>query len=162
MGNSKDLEPRIGRLEDIEAIKQLKHRYLRAMDTKQWDEMAGTLAENVVANYSDGELNFTGRDKVMEFLRDSALAKPGELIGVHHCQQPEIEITGPDSARGTWALYNYLIHKTADFGMRICAFYHDEYRRTEDGWRISATGYQRVFEESCQRSDMPSLKLSKG
>ncbi len=162
MGDTKDLEARVAALEDIEAIKRLKYRYLRSMDTKCWDDMADTLSEDVVARYSDGELSFEGRDKVMAFLRDSPLAKPGELIGVHHCQQPEIELTGPATARGTWALYNYLIHKTADFGMRICAVYKDEYVKTAAGWKISVTGYERIFEESWKRSDMPSLKLGKG
>ncbi len=26
------------------------------------------------------------------------------------------------------------------------AFYHDEYRRTPDGWKISATGYKRTYD----------------
>ena len=30
---------------DIEAIKQVKYRYLRALDTKHWDDFADTLAE---------------------------------------------------------------------------------------------------------------------
>jgi hypothetical protein len=27
-------------------------------------------------------------------------------------------------------------------------FYHDRYRRTVDGWRISATGYDRTYDAS--------------
>ena len=26
------------------------------------------------------------------------------------------------------------------------AFYRDQYRRTDDGWKISATGYDRTYE----------------
>ncbi|HEY3995026.1 MAG TPA: nuclear transport factor 2 family protein, partial [Mycobacterium sp.] len=36
-------------LADIEAIKQLKYRYLRALDTKHWDDYADTLAEDIKA-----------------------------------------------------------------------------------------------------------------
>ena len=32
-------------LADIEAIKQVKYRYLRALDTKHWDDYADTLTE---------------------------------------------------------------------------------------------------------------------
>jgi hypothetical protein len=27
-------------------------------------------------------------------------------------------------------------------------FYHDRYRRTADGWKISATGYDRTYDAS--------------
>ncbi len=36
---------------DIEAIKQLKYRYLRAMDTKHWDDFAETMTEDISATY---------------------------------------------------------------------------------------------------------------
>jgi hypothetical protein len=48
------LEARIQRLEDLEEIKRLKYRYLRALDTKAWDELAETLAEDATTEYSDG------------------------------------------------------------------------------------------------------------
>ena len=38
----------------------------------------------------------------------------------------------------------------------------NEYVKTAAGWKISVTGYERIFEESWKRSDMPSLKLGKG
>jgi len=38
-------------LADIEAIKQVKYRYLRALDTKNWDDYADTLAEDIKADY---------------------------------------------------------------------------------------------------------------
>ena len=31
---------------DIDEIQQVKYRYLRALDTKHWDEMAATLTED--------------------------------------------------------------------------------------------------------------------
>ena len=39
---------------DIEAIKALKARYFRAMDTKQWEELASCFSEDLVANSHDG------------------------------------------------------------------------------------------------------------
>ena len=30
------------------------------------------------------------------------------------------------------------------------AFYHDRYRRTADGWKISATGYDRTYDARCR------------
>lgn len=156
------LEARIGALEDIEAIKRLKHRYLRLLDTKQWDALAETFTEDATTEYADGEYSFRGRTAILEFLKSTPLAGDGDLIGVHQCHQPEIDLTSETTATGIWALYNYLIHKTAGTGMRICAFYRDEYVKQDGEWRIARTGYRRVFEETWSRGDTPSLKLTAG
>lgn len=156
------LEARIQRLEDLEEIKRLKYRYLRALDTKAWDELALTLTEDATTEYSDGAYRFKGRDAILSFLKSTPLAQPDGFVGVHHGSGPEIELTGPSSARGIWALYNYLIHKSAEQGLRLCAFYHDEYVKTGGAWRIQSTGYRRIFEETWSRKDMPSLRLTAG
>ena len=156
------LEARIQRLEDLEEIKRLKYRYLRALDTKAWGELALTLTEDATTEYSDGAYRFKGRDAILSFLKSTPLAQPDGFVGVHHGSQPEIELTGPSRARGIWALYNYLIHKSAQQGLRLCAFYHDEYVKVGGVWRIHATGYRRVFEETWSRKDMPSLRLTAG
>lgn len=157
-----DLEARLRALEDVQAIQRLKHRYLRSLDTKAWDELAETLAEDATTAYADGKLRFQGREAIVAFLKSTPLAQPDGFIGVHHGLQPEIDLTGPDSARGTWALYNYLIHKGTGQGLRLCAFYDDEYRRIGGVWRIQSTGYRRVFEEVWSRADAPSLRLTAG
>ena len=46
---------------DIEAIKRLKARYFRLMDTKQWDDFATVFAEDAVMDMS-GELERNGVD----------------------------------------------------------------------------------------------------
>ncbi len=162
MAKTGDLEARIRALEDIEAIKQIKYRYLRCLDTKRWDEMAETFTEDATTTYSDGEYSFQGVDQIMKFLRESPLGKEGEFIGVHHCHHPEIELTGETRARGTWALYNYLLHKRSGTGLRLCAYYQDEYVKQDGCWKIKSTGYTRIFEEIWERADTPSLKLTAG
>ena len=47
-------------LVEIEAIKQVKYRYLRALDTKHWDDFADTLTDDIVGEsarrvLSDGQ-----------------------------------------------------------------------------------------------------------
>ena len=44
----------------LEEIKQLKYRYLRALDLKQWDEFAATLLPEATGDYGDG-LRFGSR-----------------------------------------------------------------------------------------------------
>ncbi len=162
MAELAELERRIDALEDIEAIKRLKYRYLRLLDTKEWDALAETFTEDATTEYSDGEYRFEGRAAIMEFLRGTPLARKGEFVGVHQCHQPEIDLTSATTATGIWSLYNYLIHKRNQVGLRLCAFYHDEYLKLDGEWKIRSTGYRRVFEEVWERSDIPSLKLNVG
>jgi hypothetical protein len=156
------LERRIQALEDLEAIKRLKYRYLRSLDTKAWDELGATLAADATTEYSDGAYRFQGREEIVKFLKATPLAAADGFVGVHQCSQPEIDLLGPAAAEGTWALYNYLIHKSAEQGLRLCAFYHDRYVKQDGSWRIQHTGYRRVFEETWSRKDSPSLRLTAG
>ena len=128
----------------IREIEQVKYRYLRSLDLKEWDGFADTLTEDVDAGYGE-HLRFPGRDALVTFLRGSA--GPGVLT-VHHCHHPEIAVDG-DTARGTWALQDTVIVVEHRLLIRGAAFYEDSYRRFADGrWRISRTGYQRLYEST--------------
>ena len=39
-------------MDDIEQIRQLKYRYLRTLDTKQWDEFEACFLPEVTADYT--------------------------------------------------------------------------------------------------------------
>ncbi|MEO6885913.1 MAG: nuclear transport factor 2 family protein [Jatrophihabitantaceae bacterium] len=142
-------------LSEIRAIEQLKYRYLRALDLKQWDEFADTLTPDVTATYG-ADLTFGNRDQVVEFMRSSL---GPAIITVHHCHHPEIAIDG-DTATGTWYLDDKVIITEHRLLLTGAAFYADNYVRTEDGWRISKTGYIRSYEAMQSLDDLPSWKLT--
>jgi hypothetical protein len=85
------VEPRcvaMSAMGDIDEIKQVKYRYLRALDTKHWDDFADTLTEDVVGRYGESigeEHHFSNRDELVTFMRSSL--GPGD----HHrapCHAP--------------------------------------------------------------------------
>jgi len=55
MADLAELEARIRRLEDIEAIRRLKYKYFRCLDSKLWDEFAECFTEDATTSYSDGQ-----------------------------------------------------------------------------------------------------------
>nr|WP_085254608.1 nuclear transport factor 2 family protein [Mycobacterium saskatchewanense] len=145
---------------DIEAIKQLKYRYLRALDTKRWDDFADTLADDVVGDYGSSlgeELHFTNRVDLVNFMRKSL---GPAVITEHRVTHPEITVTG-DEASGTWYLQDRVIVADFNFMLIGAAFYRDSYRRTGDGWRISATGYDRTYEATMSLAGL-DFKLKPG
>ncbi|MEY2565850.1 MAG: hypothetical protein QOE35_379 [Actinomycetota bacterium] len=143
-------------LVEIEAIKRLKYRYVRLLDTKEFDEMEELFLEDATASYGDGAYSFEGREKILEFLR-SALG-PRTMVTSHKVHQPEIDLTGPGRASGTWGLEDVVIITDHALEIRGAAFYADEYVKVDDAWRIKHTGYQRLFEEMGSRP--ADLKLT--
>jgi hypothetical protein len=137
-------------LVEIELIKRLKYRYMRCLDQKLWDEMAECLAEDAVAAYSGGKYAFEGRDAILEFFRHAMGAT--SFLSSHRVHHPEIDLTGPATATGTWALEDVVIDTRRDFGLRGAAFYVDEYVKRDGRWLIARTAYRRTFEEIWSRS----------
>jgi len=136
---------------EIEAIKQLKARYQRAVDTKDWDLMRSVLAPDARSVYSDGRYSFEGRDAIVEFLSDG-LGDPA-VQSMHHAHTPEIEITSETTARGTWYLEDFVLSALpTDWApdgtvMHGTGIYRDEYAKIDGTWMIAKTGYERIFED---------------
>lgn len=158
MATLEALEARLRTLEDLEAIRRLKHKYWRCLDQKRWDEMAECFTPDATVEYSGGKYRFRGVEAIVRFLRESLGVETG-AIGIHHGLQPEIDFTGPDSARGTWGLYNYMFNERQNRCVRIGAFYTDEYVRVGNAWKIRHTGYTAIFHEEWKRNESPSLHL---
>jgi hypothetical protein len=133
-----------GDLVAIEEIKQLKARYFRLMDTKQWDDWADVFTEDLRAWVEDvPDVTRTSRDEwvasVSRVLTDAVTS--------HHGHMPEIEVTGPGTANGIWAMFDYVKmigpKRTVEF--KGYGHYHEEYRREPDGrWRISSLRLHRL------------------
>ncbi len=150
----------MGGMGDLEEIEQVKYRYLRTLDTKKWDEYAQTMTEDVVGDYGSSvgeELHFTDRDALVEYMRSSL---PANVITEHRVTHPEITVDG-DTATGTWYLQDRVIVPEFDFMLIGAAFYRDTYRRTPQGWRISATGYDRTYEATMSLKGL-DFKLKPG
>ena len=145
-------------LQEIEAIKRLKYRYMRCIDEKRWEELAECFAEDATVSYSGGRYSFEGRDAVMKFLVDSM--DRDSFLSSHRVSQPEIELTGETTATGIWALEDTVIDTQFEFTLRGAAFYRDEYRKIDGQWKIRSTGYQRTFEEIESRKERPGLTLT--
>ncbi len=144
-------------LHEIEAIKRLKYRYMRCLDEKIWAELATCFTPDATCAYSDGKYSFDGRDAVMGFLES---AMPRTMLTSHRVHHPEIDITGPTTATGIWALDDVVIETKGGFTIRGAGFYRDEYRKIDGAWRLHHTGYRRVYEEVQSRAESPSLRLT--
>jgi hypothetical protein len=145
-------------LVEIELIKRLKYRYMRTLDQKLWDEMATCFTDDAVAAYSGGKYRYEGRAAILEFLTTSMGAET--FLSAHRVHQPEIDLTSPTTARGTWAMDDVVVMTDWNLTIRGAAFYEDTYVKVDDEWKIASTGYKRTYEEMQNRADVAGLRLT--
>lgn len=151
-------------LEALEEIRQAKYRYLRCVDLKLWDEIAGVFTDDATASYGTPamggkKIDLTGRDAIVDFLRTNM---GPTIISVHHASHPEITI-GDDgtTAEGTWCFEDRIIATEYNVVIQGAAFYEDRYAKGADGkWRIAHTGYQRTYECMFSTDDLKSFKIT--
>src|SRR5713101_1865969 len=101
------MAPRIAqdRFEDYEAIKKLKARYFRFLDTKRWKEFGEIFAEDAFfVNPETGQPTVRGRQAIVERVRGFVK----DAVTVHHGHMPEIELTGPTTATAIWAMFDLI------------------------------------------------------
>jgi len=143
--------------EDIEAIKQLKARYFRMMDTKDWDGFAAVFSDDVEIDTSeDGGGGIThGLAEFLPFLRQTI----GDVITVHHGHMPEIVITSPTTATGVWAMEDELWWPEGGPLAHLHGFghYHETYEKTADGWRIKTLKLTRLRRDIDQARPVPEV-----
>jgi hypothetical protein len=144
-------------LTDIEAIKKLKHGYLRLLDCKQWDEIKECLTDDVSASFLGGKMKFHGIDDLIGFFVEFL---PATRISNHMGHHPEIEIIDESSATGTWSVQTYIIDTQANISLGGVSIFHEEYVKVNGTWKIRSMSCYRIYEEMWNRSDIASLKLT--
>jgi uncharacterized protein (TIGR02246 family) len=136
-------------MDDIDAIRQLKARYFRTMDTKDWAAMRTVFADQVVVDTSEaGGGVVSGADEFMDFLRETL----ADVVTVHHGHMPEIALTSDTTATGIWALNDILIWPN---GMRLDGYghYHETYEKVDGDWRINSSKLTRLHTDFVMPED---------
>lgn len=138
------------RLTAQEEIRQLKARYFRSMDTKDWAGLTAVFAPDAeldmrgeAADKSKAaEGLVSGGENVGAFIRNAVF----DLVTVHHGHMPEIEITSETTARGIWAMEDLLRWPEGGPVKTLHGFghYHETYRKVDGAWRIQTSRLSRL------------------
>jgi SnoaL-like domain len=137
------------RLEAIEAIKQLKARYFRCMDTKDWAGYEAVFTPDVVVDVAQemppGEQGVIhGAAEFVGFNRGHI----EDVLTVHHGHMPEIEITSPTTATGIWSMEDKLQWPEGNGSpmraMHGYGHYTETYEKLDGEWRIKTMTLTRL------------------
>lgn len=131
------LAARVRRLEDIEAIKELKHRYVVLLDRfiadpDAVDDFIDLFVADLEVEY-DAYGAFSSRETLRAFL--CGVISPAFSWGFHAVHNPRIEVDG-GLASAEWCLSAQALHRGATAVVAFYGHYVDHYVRTGDGWRI--------------------------
>jgi hypothetical protein len=130
-------------INDRDAICEVKARYCRFLDTRQWREWGDLFTEDFVLDTSEGggPPAITGRDAVVAMVSQSLET----VKTAHHVHSPEIAITG-DTATAIWAMQDRLVF---DSGLAITGFGHyaETYVKRGGQWKIASCKLTRLFVE---------------
>jgi ketosteroid isomerase-like protein len=131
--NLESLEARITRLEDLEAIKQLKARYCEICDDDHDPErITSVFTEDGVwegkgigraEGHAEIRALFEGFQKAIRFSQ-------------HMTMNPIIEVEG-QMARGTWYFFGPFTMEEGSRAMWQACRYHETYRKVNGQWLIA-------------------------
>ena len=124
-------------LSTLEEIRQLKARYSYLLDTKQWEAWSRLFTEDF-RWATENDLAVDGRDAFVEMVRGSIDTVPT----VHQFHAPVLEILSPTTATGLWPMFDYV--QFPGTPIQGYGYYHETYRRGDDGWQISTQYLSRL------------------
>jgi len=136
---------RIERLEAIEEIRNLKARYFRLMDTKQWDELRSVFTRDMKVLTPDGQVYADGGDTYAESLKHSL----ENAVSCHQGLIGEVEIIDSENAKAIWPMQDVIewevAHPKAGWKSILGrGHYHETYRREDGAWRIATLALTRL------------------
>lgn len=133
-------EQRLGRLEAVQQITALKHRYLRACDNKDARGFrAAFIRQGAVIDFGPMG-SYPDADGIAAVYAQVALNKDGDshtILDMHHAVHPDIDVTGDDTAEGRWSLRFRQIDLAAATETISAMEYLDRYVIEDGQWKIS-------------------------
>lgn len=132
-------------LQEIESIKQLKARYCRHLDAKDWAAWRELFADDFVSEIVDAASRvIVGADAFVAYTRQT-IGKRSQTT-VHHVHTPEIALTSRTTAQGVWAL-NDVVRLIPMLTLRGYGHYYEKYEKSDGRWRITSSRLTRLRED---------------
>ena len=137
---------KLQKLIDIEEIKNLKHRYFRAIDMADFDLLDNVFSPDISIDYRGGTYRWEseGKDTIKESLTHAFHNQTAAMHTAHH---PEIEVLSETEATGKWYLQDIFYNFDLGSVTQGTALYEDTYIKSNGNWLIQHSEYDRIWEQ---------------
>lgn len=154
------IERRLQALEDTEAIRSLKARYLFCCDRKDPKGMRACFADGPVQIDYGAIGTFDNADTLVTLYTQIACHE--HMVELHHGANPQIEVLDETRARGTWSLQYGLINTQNQSITQLAGYYEDEYVKQGGSWKMSSTRFVATSTLALDYSDTVAKALFAG
>jgi len=131
-------QDRLQELLDYKDIVELKARFGRLADVKDWEGFKDCFAPDATFDLGMGQL-MQGAETYAYAVRDMLEG----ATSLHRFSMPEITFHGPDEASGIWVLHDYNEWQPDPVTGERCGYNghgreYETYRRFDGGWKITS------------------------
>ena len=135
----------IDRLLAIEEIRNLKHKYFRAIDMADYELLSTIFTDDITVDYRGGTYRWqaSGKDEIITSMKYSFHDQTCAMHTGHH---PEIEIIDGKNASGLWYLHDIFYNFNENIITQGTALYKDKYVYQDSKWLIQFSEYDRISE----------------
>jgi hypothetical protein len=156
------------KLDAIEEIKRLKARYFRGVDCKDRSLLRDVFVDEVEVDFrnaaTDPETGISFAPAAPCILRDGdavtdiIMVAMANVVSVHHASLPEIEVTGPTTARGIFPMVDRIRFPASEplAEMIGYGYYFDTFERKDGWWRIKTLRLARTRVDAIPRAIIPA------
>jgi ketosteroid isomerase-like protein len=131
-------------LQDRIDIADVLYRYSSAVDSFDTEGVRSTLADDIEAHYGNAEPVFGG-DALAAWIAEATATVIWQhhLLNVYH-----VKIDGDEASTLAYLTSYQVFKEDPAAAIILVARYHDELRRTPDGWKISKRVMELLWGES--------------
>ncbi|MGB5809340.1 MAG: nuclear transport factor 2 family protein [Polyangiales bacterium] len=127
-----------GTTEVLENVVDVKSRYCRLLDCKDWDGWAALFLPNATMQIGPSrDAAIVGRARIRAFL----MGQLRRATTLHQVRDPELREDGPGRVRIVWRMKDRV--ESPLYLLEGAGFYEDVYEQTRDGWRIASVRLHR-------------------
>ncbi|KAI0156089.1 hypothetical protein BJ166DRAFT_350504 [Pestalotiopsis sp. NC0098] len=140
-----DIQRRLQRLEDKEAITALLNRYCRLADTHQWNDYVSCFLPDAVVQFDDWD-DVVGREKIAALISSAEDRFQGQQ---HSLTNIELSIDGNEATGNCYLWFAATLdtskpHNYHGFG----GPYRFSFKRTDDGWKIATLKLRKIWAQN--------------
>ncbi|MFJ6565301.1 nuclear transport factor 2 family protein [Streptomyces sp. NPDC091412] len=134
MDTTEHLVERLARAVDDLEIRRVITDYAAFVDAREWEGLAGILADEVVADYHNGRTVVTGARAMVDYIRDNT----AHLAWQHHMIAPYgVDVAGDRATAQAYLVSHQMLKGDPSHVLMMAATYDLEFDRGERDWVLS-------------------------